>query len=134
MLSPRIHSLDQFRALNRATTRHDWRMPEVGLVFSVTNHTYQTTAILPVCVKAGRLNAMIVIQDIGTGREFMETLRGFWAGLDSGVFGSPRYSNLFVSWAPLWVQKAVKRQKTKAAKRRSQIRRFLVREGLVVAS
>lgn len=131
MLSPRIHGLDHFRSLNRFTARHDWRPVETGMVFRVTNATYQTVAVLPKDDRHGRYRAQVVIQQLGTGRTFMESLEGFWDGLDRGVFGS-RYSNLFVRWEPQWVKKSIERHARKVARERARVRRFLVVAGLVV--
>lgn len=132
MLSPRIHGLEHFRSLNRFTARHDWRPVESGMIFRVTNATYQTLAILPRDERHGRYQARVVIQQLGTGRTFTEPLAGFWSGLDRGVFGSPRYSNLFVHWEPQWVKKSIERHARKLARERARVRRFLVVSGLVV--
>jgi hypothetical protein len=132
MLNPRIHSLDHFRSLTRFTVRHDWRMPETGLVFRVTNATYQTVAILPKNERQDRHRAQVILRQLGTTRTFTEPLDELWSGMDRGAFGSPRYSRLFVRWNPLWVEKAIKRHARKQAKRRAALRRFLVAAGLVV--
>lgn len=132
MLSPKIHGLEQFRALNRFTAKHDWRPVEVGCIFRVKNATYQTVAIFPKDESHGRYRALIEVRQLGTDRTFTETLEAFWAGLDRGVLG-PRSSNLFVNWAPMWVSKSIKRHERKLAKKRAAVRRFLVQEGLIVA-
>lgn len=124
MLSPKIHGLEQFRSLSRFTARHDWRKPEVGLVWSVGRSTFRLVAIQPNDPAHGRYQSLAVIQDLGSRHTFTRSLNRLWAEFDS----SPAFR-----WAQGYIQKAIARNRKKALKRRMAIRRFLVQEGLVIA-
>lgn len=126
MLSPRVHGLDHFRALSRATGRHDWRMPEVGLVFRVGKHTYQTVEILPVCRAIGRDNALVRFVELGRRvvPPTVMTVMGYWSMLDNRAAGLNLHN--------LAVVKSHARHARKVARERARVRRFLVVAGLVV--
>ncbi len=125
MLNPQIHGLDHFRALSRATERHDWRKPETGLIWRMGNHTFQTIDILPVCRAIGRESALVRFVEVGRrSQPWVMTMRGYWSILDTRAIGLNLSNQSTV--------KAMRRHERKERKRRMRIRRFLVREGLIV--
>jgi len=124
MLNPKIHGLEQFRSLNRFTARHDWRKPEVGLVWSVGRSTFRLEAIQPSDPTHGRYQALAVIRDLSSRHTFTWSLNRLWAEFDS----SPAFR-----WCESYIQKSISRHAKKDLKRRMKIRRFLVQEGLVIA-
>lgn len=125
MLNPQIHGLDHFRALSRATQRHDWRKPETGLIFQLGTETYQTVEILPVCRAMGRESALVRCVSVGGhAKPMLMTIRGYWTMLDTRAIGLNLSNQSFL--------KAVRRHERLERKRRMRIRKFLVREGLIV--